>query len=159
MFAKVTLSYFAWRNLVLQCFSCLLCSTPSLSTRTFYCIHKLAWFFSPFSLYSLWCSTNHIYREHLCTYHRYPWMYIHEEGHLLSSYFGHLHIYLYSLYSLVGDPARPPVLILQLHKLFKSISKSYLKRFSSVHNQKFVLPCELSPIVCCRLRRTGVDSL
>ena len=34
----------------------------------------------------------------------------------------------------------------------------YLKRFSSIHNKEFVLPCELSPTVCCRLRRTGVDS-
>ena len=25
-----------------------------------------------------------------------------------------------------------------------------MKRFSSIHNQKFVLPCELSPTVCCR---------
>ena len=35
----------------------------------------------------------------------------------------------------------------------------YLKRFLSIHNKEFVLPCELSPTVCCRLRRTGVDSL
>ena len=33
-------------------------------------------------------------------------------------------------------------------------SKSYLKRCSLIHNQKFILPCELSPTVCCRLRRT-----
>ena len=37
-------------------------------------------------------------------------------------------------------------------KRFIWLAYFYLKRFSLIHNQKFVLPCELSPTVCCRFR-------
>ena len=53
---------------------------------------------------------------------------------------------------------RPSSTMLRAESEYKTIF-SCLKRFSSIHNQTFVLPCELSPTVCRRLRRTAVDSL
>ena len=48
----------------------------------------------------------------------------------------------------------PPTFKIVPPPLVHQQSKSYLKRFSLIHNQKSILPCELSPTVCCRLHRT-----
>ena len=45
------------------------------------------------------------------------------------------------------------------HIIIESINILHFKQFSLIHSQKFILPCELSPTVCCRLRLTGIDAV
>ena len=40
----------------------------------------------------------------------------------------------------------------------RPLSEELLQFLKQLHNQKCILLCELSPTICCRLRRTGVDS-